>query len=118
VSLQEEIFSRPIEIIKLLIETLVDFLANFTMELVPSLTAMRASFFLRSPDVHYSLQIFLQEASSQEIGALVCELVFSGAKLLRYVARILFELSLIVTGLSRTHGNLFYLHHLGFNVMR
>ena len=49
VSLQEQIFSRPTEIIELPIETIVP--AEPTMKLVPSLAAMRASFFLRSPYV-------------------------------------------------------------------
>jgi len=56
---------------------------------------------LRSPDVYDPLQIFLQETGSPEIGALVCELIFSGAELLSYVARILFELPSTSADLSR-----------------
>ena len=67
------------------------------MELVPSLTAIP----LRLPDVYDPLQIFLQETGPQEIGALVCGLVFSGAELHCYVARILFELPSTATGLPR-----------------
>jgi len=63
VSQQEEVSLRPMKVVKLPIETLVDLLVGSTMELVPSLTAMSASFFLRSPDVCDSLQIFLQKTS-------------------------------------------------------
>jgi len=44
---------------ELSIETLIDLQADLIMELVSSLTAMRASLFLRSHDVYDSLQIFL-----------------------------------------------------------
>ena len=71
-----------------LIETLVDHLTEPTIELVSSLIVVS----LRSPDVYDPLQIFLQETVSQEIGILVCELVFSGTELHCYVARIWFEL--------------------------
>ena len=37
---------------KLPVETLVDLLVEFILELVPPLAAMRISFFLRSPDVY------------------------------------------------------------------
>jgi len=45
------------------------------------------------------LQIFLEETSSEEIGALVCGLVFSGVKLLCNTAHILLELPLTAAGL-------------------
>ena len=51
VSQYEEIFPRPIEVVELSIETIVDLSAELIMELVSSLTVMRVSFFLRSPDV-------------------------------------------------------------------
>ena len=70
------------------------------MELLPPLTTMRASVFLRSLDVYDPLQIFLQDAGSQEIGALICGLVFSGAELPYYAARLLFEVPSTVVGLS------------------
>ena len=49
---------QPTEIIELPIETLVDNLAEPILKLVPSLTIIRASIFLRSPDVYDPLQIF------------------------------------------------------------
>jgi len=49
------------------VETVIDLLAEPTLELVPPLAGMRVSFFLRSPDAYDSLQICLQELSSQEI---------------------------------------------------
>ena len=52
----EEIFLQPIKVEALLIETLVDLPTEPTLELVPTLVptlaAMRVSFFLRSPDVY------------------------------------------------------------------
>ena len=71
VSLQEEISSQFTEVVELPIETLVDLPAKPTTELVPSLTVMRASLFLRSPDMYDPLQIFFQEAVLQEIGTLI-----------------------------------------------
>ena len=73
-----------------------------------------ASFFLRSPDVYDSLQIFLQETGSQEIGALVCGLAFSGVELPSYAAHILLELLLIAIGLSWEP---VHLYHRGLDVM-
>ena len=64
VSLQEEISPRPTKVVESPIETLVGLPAELTLELVPSLTAIRASLFLRSPDVYDPLQIFLQEIGS------------------------------------------------------
>ena len=55
------------EVEKLPSETLVDLPAEPTMELVSSLTAMRASLSLRSPDVYDQLQFFLHESRSQVI---------------------------------------------------
>ena len=60
-SLQKQIFPQPTEVINLPIETLVDLPTKPTLELVPSLTVMRASFFFRSPDMYDLLQIFLQK---------------------------------------------------------
>ena len=59
VSLLEEISSRPTEVVELFIETLVDLSAEPIMELVPSLTLIRASIFLKLPDVYDPLQILL-----------------------------------------------------------
>jgi len=87
-----------------LIETLVDFPVEPTIE--PYLTCI----FLRSPDVYDPLKIFLQEIGSPDIGALVCELIFSGAELPSYAARVLFELS--PTSVV-CHESQFHLHHLG-----
>jgi len=42
-SLQEEIFSQPMEVVELSIETIVDLPAEFTIKLVPPLAVMRAS---------------------------------------------------------------------------
>ena len=69
------------EVVELPIETIVDLPVEPTLELVPSLTVMMASLFLRSPDVYDILQIFLQETGSQEISALVCGSVFRRAEL-------------------------------------
>ena len=71
------------------------------MKLVPSLVATRDSFLLRLPDEYDPLQIFLQKTGSQEIGALVGGLVFSGAELPYYAAYILVELPLTAAGLSQ-----------------
>ena len=64
VSLQEEIFPWPTEVVELPIEILIDLPAEITFELVPSLAVMRVSLFLRSYDVYDPLQIFLQETGS------------------------------------------------------
>ena len=97
---QEEISFRSTEVEEFHVETLVDFSVEPTLELVPPLTVMRVSFFLRSPDVYDSLKNFLQETDSKEIGALVYGLVSSEAKLPCYIACILFELPSIAAGLS------------------
>ena len=101
VLLQEEISSQPTQIVKLPIGTLIDLPAEPTMELISSLEAMRVSFFLKSSDVYEPLQIFLQEAGSNEIGALVCGLVFSGAEFSCYAAHLLLELPVTATNPSR-----------------
>ena len=64
---QEEISLQPMKVVELLVEILIDFLAEPTFELVLPLAVMRVSFFLRSPDVYGTLQICLQESGSQEI---------------------------------------------------
>jgi len=101
VSLQENIFSQSTEVEEFPIETLVDLLAEPTTDLVPSLAAMRASLFLRSPDVCDPLQIFLQETVSQEIGTLIYGLDFNGAEFTCYVACVLLELPSTAACLSR-----------------
>jgi len=83
------------------IETLVDLPTEPTMELVSFFTAKRATLSLRSPDVYNSLQIFLQEIRSEEIGIMVCGLVFNGVELPCYAARILFELPSTAAGSPR-----------------
>ena len=100
-SLQEEISPRPTEVVELPTETLVDLLAAPTMELVPSLAVIRASIFLRSPDVYDPLHIFLQEPVSQEIDTLICGLNVSGAVLTCHAVCTLLELSLTATCLSQ-----------------
>ena len=80
------------EVVELPIETLVDFLAEPSIDLVPTVADIRTSFFLRSPDEYDPLQILIQEPVSQEIGILVYELDFNGAKLTCHVICILFEL--------------------------
>ena len=55
------------------VETLVDLPAELTLELVPPLTVMRVSFFLKSPDVYDPLQICLQKPGSQEIRSLMMQ---------------------------------------------
>ena len=62
---QEKIFfSRPTEVEKLPTETFVDLSAEPTIEVVPSLIAIRVSLFLRSPDEYDPLQVFLHERVS------------------------------------------------------
>ena len=89
------------EVVELSIETLIDLPAEPIMKLVPHLTAIRASIFLRLPDMYNSLQIFLQEPVSQEIGTLICGLDFSRAGLTCHVACILLKLPSTATCLSR-----------------
>ena len=62
-----------------LIKTPVDLLLKPIMELVSSSPPMRARLSLRLPDVYDLLQIFLNEAGSQEFVVLVCGSVFRGA---------------------------------------
>ena len=64
-----------------LIETHVNLAVEPVMELSPSSSAMRVPLFLRPPDVYDPLQIFLNEAGSQEFGVVVCFLVFNGVDL-------------------------------------
>ena len=66
--------SEP-EVEETLIETFVNLPAEPTMKMSFSPTMI---FFLslRSPDVDDPFQIFLQKTSSQEIGALICGLIF------------------------------------------
>ena len=59
------------EVEKPSIETLVDLPKELIRNLVPSLTAMRAS--LRSPNVYYPLQIFIHETGSQNINLLMVQ---------------------------------------------
>jgi len=75
-----------------LIKTFVDFLAKPTIELLSFSPAVMFLLSLKSLDVYDPFQIFLQETGSQEIGALISGLVFSGAQLPCYVGRIFFEL--------------------------
>ena len=71
VSPQKEIFFRLTEVEELPVETFVDLSAEPTLELVFSLTVMRVSIFLRSPDLNDPLQIYFQESVSQEIDTLI-----------------------------------------------
>ena len=89
------------DVVELHIENHVDLLTELTLELLPSLVVLRVSFFLISPDVYDPLQIFLQKANSEEINALFCWSVFSGVELTCHAARILLELPLTTTCLSR-----------------
>jgi len=87
-----------------LIETHVDLPAEPIMKL--SLSIMRVLLSLRSPVIYDPLQIFLQE-----IGDLVCGLVFSEVSLPRYATP-----TYIFSRYHRPqpvgHGNQFDLHHL------
>jgi len=58
VLLEDEIFSWPMEVIELPIKTLVNLSTESIMKLVPSLTFMRVSFFLRSPDIYNPCRSF------------------------------------------------------------
>jgi len=105
VSPQEEVFPRPMKVVRLSIEILVDLPVEPTMELAPSLTVIRASIFLRSPDVYDPLQIFLQKLVSQEIGTLICGLDVNGVELTChavYLARALVDDCLFVTKAGST----------------
>jgi len=113
--LREDIFSRPTKVEELSIETLVDLLVESTIELVSSLTVMRATLFLRSPDVYNSLQIFPPADSFTGDWYLGMWIDFSGAELIYYTACILFELPSTVICLS---WKLFYLHYIGLDVTR
>jgi len=84
-----------------LIETHVDLPAESIIELLSFWLAIMFYLSLRLPDVYDPFQIFLQKTCSQEIGALICWLVFSSAELPYYVACILFELPSTTTSLSR-----------------
>ena len=50
VSQKEEISPQPMKVVELPIETLVDFPAEPSIDLVPTVAAIRTSFFLRAPD--------------------------------------------------------------------
>jgi len=89
------------EVVELPIETLVDLSAEPFMDLVPTVAAMRTSFFLRSPGLYDPLQILIQEAVSQEIGILVYELDFCGAELTFHAACTMLELPSTTTCLSQ-----------------
>ena len=64
VSQQKEIFLRPMKVIELPIETLVDLPVEPSRDLIPTVAARRTSFFLRSPDVYDTVQILNQEPIS------------------------------------------------------
>ena len=84
-----------------LIETFGDLLAELTIEIMSFSPSMIFSLSLRLLDGYDHFQIFLQETSSQEVGALICGLIFSVAELPCYAARILFEVPLTAAGLQR-----------------
>ena len=65
-----------------LIETFGYLLAELTIEIMSFSPSMIFSLSLRLLDGYDHFQIFLQETSSQEVGALICGLIFSGACLL------------------------------------
>jgi len=92
VPLQEDMSSRPKEVKKFPIETLINLAAEPTMKLVPSLVFIRTSLSLRLPDVYDPLQIFLHETVSQETGTLICGLDSNEAEMTYYVACMLLEL--------------------------
>ena len=52
VSQQEVISPRPMKAVDLPIETLIDLSAEPSMDLGPTMAAMKSTFFLRSPDVY------------------------------------------------------------------
>ena len=71
------------------------------MELLLSLIAMMVSLSLRPIDMYNPLQIFLNEAGSQDFGILVCDSIFSGADLSCFTAFILLKVPLTAVELSR-----------------
>jgi len=101
ITLQEEISLWFTEVVELSIETHIDLLEEPALDLIPSSAVIRASLFLRSPDMYDPLQIFLHEAGSQEISALICGSIFSRTELTCHTACILVELLSTATCLSR-----------------
>jgi len=73
-SQQEETSPQPMKVEELPIETIVDLLAEPTLQLVPPLTDIRVSFFLRSPDAYDPLQISLHETGPQDIRLLMVQM--------------------------------------------
>ena len=86
--------------VKSLIETPCRSSNEPIMELLSPSPTMRVFLSLRPADVYDSLQIFLNEAGSQEFGVLVCDSVFSRADWSYFVAFILLEISLTAADLS------------------
>jgi len=64
---EPEVEELETEVEELLIRTLLNLPAEFTMEILPSSPAMRIPVSLRLPDLYDPLQIFLQETESHEI---------------------------------------------------
>ena len=109
----DELDPEP-EVEEYLIEIPVDLLAEPIMKLLQSSPAMRVLLSLRPPDVYNLLQVFLNEAGSQEFGVLVCSSIFSRADLSCSAAFISLELPLNVISLSRKW---FHLHHHSSSMM-
>ena len=105
VTLQEKT-SQSTEVEEPLIEIFVDLPAEPTMDLLPSSSATRVTLSLRSRDTYDPLDIFLQQAGSQEIKFLIVQStivsVFSGDDLHRHAACIFLELPLTADSLSRS----------------
>jgi len=64
---ESEVKKLDKEVKELLIGTLVNLPAEFTIELLPFFSAMRIPMTLRSPDLYDPLHIFLHETESQGI---------------------------------------------------
>ena len=94
--------------------THVDFLAEPIMELLPSSPAMRIPLSLRPPDMHDMLQIFLNEAGSQEFGVVVCGSVFSRVDLSCFLH---LSCSSYLRLQPICHGSQFDLHHHSLGIM-
>jgi len=92
------------EIEEPLIEISADLPAEFAMDLVPSLPAVRVFLPLRSSDLYDLLQIVLEAIGSQEFGFLMVQstigLVFSAEDLPQHIASVLFEVPSTATGWS------------------
>ena len=94
-----------------LTKTLIDLPVEPTIELLSSLTVMRAS--LRSIDVCDPFHIFLQEIRLQKITLLIVQNVVRSMFITDDLHLLLVIDSTYYLSQAACHGSLFHLHHLG-----